>query len=69
MGEDGEIEITPEMIEAGVAAYYAVDMRAVDEEYLVSRIFEAMVAACRTWSCKQQNEPLAGQQDTRKDSR
>lgn len=43
-----EIEITPEMIEAGVEAYYAADRRVVDTEYVVTAIYQAMVTAQRT---------------------
>ena len=40
-----EIEITPEMIEAGVVAYYASDRRFDTEDEIVTRIFKAMVRA------------------------
>jgi hypothetical protein len=40
-----EIEITPEMIEAGVRAFYAADQRIGSMENVVESIFEAMWAA------------------------
>lgn len=40
-----EIEITPEMIEAGVRAYYDCDRRVFDPESLVAVIFEEMAIA------------------------
>jgi hypothetical protein len=50
MGEEEheELEVTPEMIEAGVRAYYSVDMRVADDDYRVFKVFEAMVAKCHT---------------------
>jgi hypothetical protein len=41
-----EIEITPEMIRAGVAAYLAHDGFFDSDEVGVRRIFEAMIFAC-----------------------
>lgn len=40
-----EVEITPEMIEAGLSAYYAYDSRFDPEEELPRRIFVAMLRA------------------------
>lgn len=41
-----EIEVTPEMLEAGVAAYRAIDRRvADDDEYIVSQIAVAVLAS------------------------
>lgn len=37
-----EIEITPEMIEAGVCAFYEFDSRFDGAEVAVARIFQAM---------------------------
>ena len=42
---DGEIEITPEMIEAGVATFYDWDSRIEEPSGLVRQIFQAMAAA------------------------
>jgi hypothetical protein len=39
-----EIEITPEMIRAGVAAYYAWDSEKEEPEALVAAVFFAMTA-------------------------
>lgn len=41
-----EIEITPEMIKAGVAVYWHRDSRINDEEDIVAAIFEAMLEVC-----------------------
>jgi hypothetical protein len=49
---DDEIEVTPEMIEAGVVAYYSVDMRVADQAFLVLKIFVVMAAARRRGSCE-----------------
>jgi hypothetical protein len=43
-----EIEITPEMIEAGVEAYYSVDRRVADVEFVVTTILRAMMVARHT---------------------
>ena len=43
-----EIEITPEMIKAGVSAYYEVDRRVADADFMVMEIFRAMMGALRT---------------------
>lgn len=43
-----EIVVTDEMIEAGLDAYYDADPRVTTREYMVFKIFEAMVRACRT---------------------
>lgn len=40
--ENGEIEITPEMIEAGVATYAAVDRRFEGIDDAVKRIYREM---------------------------
>ena len=40
-GAPDEIEITPEMIEAGLEAYYAADTRVCDTEYVVGSILRA----------------------------
>jgi hypothetical protein len=40
-----EVEITPEMISAGLEAYYAADSRFCDAEYVVSSILRAGLAA------------------------
>jgi hypothetical protein len=37
-----EIEVTPEMIEAGIAAYYAANARFEFEDEIVKRIYLAM---------------------------
>jgi len=42
-----EIEITPEMIEAGLHEFYTYDSRFDPEEDAVSRIFRAMIQALR----------------------
>lgn len=42
--DDPEIEVTPEMIEAGVLEYYSEGYDSADE--VVTRIFKAMVACC-----------------------
>ena len=48
-----EIEVTPEMIEAGVGAFCAYDCRFEGPEHVVVEIFEAMQAASLT-------EPIPG---------
>jgi hypothetical protein len=40
--DDDEVEITDEMIEAGVAAYLAADSRVGDSESVVMAIYRAM---------------------------
>ncbi len=40
-----EIEITPEMIEAGIAALASYDPRTMLEEEAVERIYRAMISA------------------------
>jgi hypothetical protein len=40
-----EIEVTPEMIEAGVAAYYGSDRRFDADDEIVTRIFKSMMKA------------------------
>lgn len=40
--EDREVEITPEMIEAGVAVLYCFETETADEAYWARRIFVAM---------------------------
>jgi hypothetical protein len=39
---ESEIEITPEMIDAGVAALYASDRRFDADDEIVARIYRAM---------------------------
>jgi hypothetical protein len=46
-GDDETVVVTPEMISAGVRAYYQVDMRAADADYLVEVIYLAMASALR----------------------
>jgi hypothetical protein len=48
-----EIEITPEMIEAGVMAYVQRDDVFETQEEIVSRIFRAMVEAKREGQASQ----------------
>ena len=43
--DDSEIEITPEMIEAGLAEFFAYDSRFQSEEEAVKRIYGAMEKA------------------------
>lgn len=40
-----EIEVTPEMIEAGLAAYYAYDHRLEEADAMVAKIYRAMMNA------------------------
>ena len=40
-----DIEVSPEMIRAGLDAYYGVDLRFESEEARVLKIFRAMAAA------------------------
>jgi hypothetical protein len=44
-GENCEIEITPEMIEAGVMAVLCSDRRVESSEDIISKIYSAMVEA------------------------
>ncbi len=43
--DESEIEITPEMIEAGIRAYYRIDKRVADLEFILEETFRAMVRA------------------------
>ena len=43
--EHGEIEITEQMIEAGVDAYVACEWRRGDEERVIREVFKAMCRA------------------------
>jgi hypothetical protein len=47
---EAEIEITDEMIAAGEDAYYAVDRRVADAEFVVSEVFRAMMSKARIGS-------------------
>ena len=49
MGDADKIEISDEMIEAGLDAYYGIDPRVTTDRYRVAMIFEAMVQASRTF--------------------
>jgi hypothetical protein len=42
---DAEIEVTPEMIEAGLDAYWNLDREADLDERIVSEIFRTMILA------------------------
>ena len=46
-GADQEIEITPEMVAAGVEAFLSFDERFESEAVAVVRVLEAMLAASR----------------------
>jgi hypothetical protein len=45
-GSEGKLEITPQMIQAGIAAYYSEPNLSEDPERLVSLVFSAM------WRCQ-----------------
>lgn len=50
--ENSEIEITPQMIEAGVDAYRETDREFDTDEQIVRQVFQAMVDSARKPSCE-----------------